>query len=138
NSACAAPRSGLTGRLNVSEQTNMADYSATEFRRVAHPSPTGIAERTEILANPGFGKAFSDHMVTIDYVEGLGWHNAKVGPREPIALDPATAVLHYAQEIFEGLKAYRLADGGIALFRPDRNAHRFNNSAERLAMPHIP
>jgi branched-chain amino acid aminotransferase len=116
----------------------MADYSPTEFRRIAHPAPTGLAERNEVLANPGFGKAFSDHMVTIDYVEGLGWHNAKVGPREPIALDPATAVLHYAQEIFEGLKAYRTADGGTALFRPDRNAHRFNCSAERLAMPHIP
>ncbi|HSG33271.1 MAG TPA: branched-chain amino acid aminotransferase [Sphingomonadaceae bacterium] len=116
----------------------MADYSATEFRRIAHPSPTGLAERNAALANPGFGKVFSDHMVMIDYVEGLGWHNAKVGPREPISLDPATAVLHYAQEIFEGLKAYRLKDGGTALFRPEKNAQRFNNSAERLAMPHMP
>ena len=116
----------------------MADYSATQFRRIAHPAPTGLAERNQALANPGFGRVFSDHMVTIDYVEGLGWHNARVGPREPLSLDPATAVLHYAQEIFEGLKAYRLADGGTALFRPEKNAQRFNNSAERLAMPHIP
>jgi len=116
----------------------MADYPSIEFRRAPHPAPTTLAERNEVLANPGFGKAFSDHMVTIDYVEGLGWHNAKVGPREAISLDPSAAVLHYAQEIFEGLKAYRLKDGGTALFRPEQNARRFNNSAERLAMPHMP
>ncbi len=116
----------------------MADYPAIEFNRTPHPAPLGLAERNAALANPGFGSLFSDHMVSIDWVEGLGWHNAKVGPREPIALDPATAVLHYAQEIFEGLKAYRLSDGGISLFRPDQNARRFNASAQRLAMPEIP
>jgi len=116
----------------------MADYPATEFTRTAHPAPTALAKRDAALANPGFGTVFSDHMVSIDWHEGVGWHNAGVGPRGPLSLDPATAVLHYAQEIFEGLKAYRLADGGIALFRPDRNAHRFNSSAERLAMPHLP
>ncbi|HEX7711214.1 MAG TPA: branched-chain amino acid aminotransferase [Sphingomonadaceae bacterium] len=116
----------------------MADYTALEFRRAPHPAPTALAERNEVLANPGFGKVFSDHMVTIDYVEGLGWHDARVGPRGPLSLDPATAVLHYAQEIFEGLKAYRRADGGTALFRPEANARRFNESAERLAMPPLP
>jgi len=116
----------------------MADYPATEFRRQPHPAPTGAAERTAALANPGFGTLFSDHMVSIDWVEGIGWHNATVGPRGPIALDPATAVLHYAQEIFEGLKAYRLSDGGTALFRPEANARRFNQSARRLAMPELP
>jgi branched-chain amino acid aminotransferase len=109
-----------------------------EFTQQPHPSPLGLAERNEALANPGFGKLFSDHMVSLDYVEGLGWHNATVGPRKPIALDPAAAVLHYAQEIFEGLKAYRLADGGTALFRPDANAQRFNQSATRMAMPELP
>lgn len=116
----------------------MADYTAIEFNRLPHPAPVALAERNAALANPGFGTLFSDHMVSIDYVEGFGWHNASVGPRGPISLDPATAVLHYAQEIFEGLKAYRLADGGTALFRPDANARRFNLSAQRLAMPELP
>jgi hypothetical protein len=77
-------------------------------------------------------------MVTIRYVEGRGWHDARVEARAPISLDPAAAVLHYAQEIFEGLKAYRTADGGAALFRPEANALRFRRSAERLAMPPLP
>lgn len=116
----------------------MADFPAIEFSRMPHPTPLGLAERNAALANPGFGTLFSDHMVSIDWVEGIGWHNASVGPRQPISLDPATAVLHYAQEIFEGLKAYRLADGGTALFRPEANARRFNESARRLAMPELP
>jgi branched-chain amino acid aminotransferase len=77
-------------------------------------------------------------MVTIRYSDAKGWHDAKVGPRAPLTLDPATAVLHYAQEIFEGLKAYRLADGTMALFRPEQNARRFQRSAKRLAMPELP
>ncbi|NMW31809.1 branched-chain amino acid aminotransferase [Altererythrobacter sp. RZ02] len=109
-----------------------------EFKTLPHPSPTPAADRTAALVDPGFGKLFSDHMVVIDYVEGKGWHNAMVGPREPIALDPAASVLHYAQEIFEGMKAYRQDDGGIALFRPEENARRLNASADRMAMPHIP
>jgi branched-chain amino acid aminotransferase len=96
------------------------------------------AVRDAVLADPGFGKSFSDHMITIDWAEGKGWHNATLGPRGPIALDPAAAVLHYAQEIFEGLKAYRLGDGSMALFRPEANAARFNASAQRLAMPELP
>ncbi|MDE2436415.1 MAG: branched-chain amino acid aminotransferase [Sphingomonadales bacterium] len=111
---------------------------ATQFTHLPHPAPTAADVRAAVLADPGFGKAFSDHMVTIDWEEGKGWHNATVGPRAALSLDPAAAVLHYAQEIFEGLKAYRLADGGIALFRPDANARRFNASAERLAMPSLP
>ena len=77
-------------------------------------------------------------MVTIRYAEGKGWYDAKVGPRGPLTLDPATAVLHYAQEIFEGLKAYRLVDGSMALFRPEQNARRFQRSAKRLAMAELP
>ena len=97
------------------------------------------ASRDEALKDPGFGTLFSDHMVTIDYDEAAGgWQHGLVGPRGPIALDPAAAVLHYAQEIFEGLKAYRQPDGGIALFRPEANARRFNASADRLAMPNLP
>jgi branched-chain amino acid aminotransferase len=111
---------------------------ATRFNRQPHPAPLAAAVRSAVLADPGFGKTFSDHMVTIDWSEGVGWHNATVGPRGPIALDPAAAVLHYAQEIFEGMKAYRFADGSAALFRPEANASRFNASARRLAMPEMP
>nr|WP_245638408.1 branched-chain amino acid aminotransferase [Croceicoccus bisphenolivorans] len=100
--------------------------------------PTSDAARAEVLANPGFGTSFSDHMVTIEWKEERGWHDAKVGPRQPIMLDPAAAVLHYAQEIFEGLKVYKQVDGSTALFRPDANAARFNRSAARLAMPELP
>ena len=100
--------------------------------------PVAPAERARLLADPGFGRVFSDHMVMIRYNDALGWHDAKVMPRGPLSIDPATAVLHYAQEIFEGLKAYRLADGGMALFRPDANARRFRDSARRLAMAELP
>ena len=110
-----------------------------DFQTFAHPAPLPSETRDEALANPGFGTLFSDHMVEIDYDEAKGgWHHAQIGPRRAIELDPAASVLHYAQEIFEGLKAYRQADGGIALFRPEENARRFNRSAERLAMPPLP
>ncbi len=112
--------------------------AALPFAHVLHPAPTAPAVRAGLVADPGFGKLFSDHMVTIEWTEGQGWHSATLGPRQPIALDPAAAVLHYAQEIFEGLKAYRLADGTMALFRPQANARRFNASARRLAMPELP
>ncbi|MEV2276349.1 branched-chain amino acid aminotransferase [Nocardiopsis sp. NPDC049922] len=95
-------------------------------------------EREELLENPGFGQVFTDHMVTIRYTEGEGWHDAKLEPYGPLSLDPATAALHYAQEIFEGLKAYRHPDGSLASFRPDANAARFNRSAARMAMPELP
>lgn len=108
------------------------------FETLPHPNPTAADARDAALVDPGFGKLFSDHMVVIDYVEGKGWHNATVGPREAISLDPAASVLHYAQEIFEGMKAYKQKDGGIALFRPEENARRFNDSADRMSMPRIP
>jgi branched-chain amino acid aminotransferase len=101
-------------------------------------NPVDPVKRAELLVDPGFGRVFTDHMVTIRYTEGTGWHDAKVGPRGPLTLDPATAVFHYAQEIFEGLKAYKLADGSMALFRPEANAERFAQSARRLAMPELP
>ena len=108
------------------------------FSFEANANPVSVAERSERLINPGFGKTFTDHMVIVRYTEDKGWHDAKVTARGPISLDPAAAVLHYAQEIFEGLKAYRLADGAMALFRPDANARRFNSSASRMAMPDLP
>ncbi len=109
-----------------------------QFARLPHPAPTSDEVRASILANPGFGTNFTDHMVTIEWTEGKGWHDAVIGPRGPIPLDPAASVLHYAQEIFEGLKAYKHPDGSIALFRPEANAERFNASATRLAMPELP
>ena len=96
------------------------------------------AARAKLLADPGFGRVFTDHMAVVRYSDAKGWHDAKITARKPLSLDPAAAVLHYAQEVFEGLKAYRLADGNMALFRPDANARRFNQSAERLAMPALP
>ena len=115
----------------------MSKTQSLEFAHHPNPSPVAVAKRAELLANPGFGRVFSDHMVTIRYSEADGWHDAKVEPRGPIPMDPAAAVLHYAQEIFEGLKAYKAGDGAT-LFRPRENARRFQQSAERLAMPVLP
>ncbi|PXW32339.1 UNVERIFIED_CONTAM: branched-chain amino acid aminotransferase [Williamsia faeni] len=109
-----------------------------EFARSEHPQPLSAERRAEILAAPGFGKYFTDHMVTIDHSADQGWHDAQVLPYGPIQLDPSAMVLHYAQEIFEGLKAYRQADGSISSFRPDANARRMQRSARRLAMPELP
>jgi branched-chain amino acid aminotransferase len=110
-----------------------------QLTRLPHPAPTPDATRERLIADPGFGTVFTDHMVVIDYDEAAGgWQTPVLGPRVPIALDPAASVLHYAQEIFEGLKAYRHPDGALGLFRPEANAARFNASAERLAMPALP
>ena len=103
-----------------------------------HPAPVAADERAARLVDPGFGRVFTDHMVTVRWTHDRGWCDAEVRPREPFQLDPASAVLHYAQEIFEGLKAYRTRNGGVYLFRPERNARRFQQSAERLAMPIVP
>ena len=108
------------------------------FEIQSHPTPRTAEERAALMANPGFGKVFTDHMVVARYTAGRGWHDARIQAREAIPLDPAAAVLHYAQEIFEGLKAYRTADGGAALFRPEANALRFRRSAERMAMAPFP
>lgn len=96
------------------------------------------AEREQVLTDPGFGQTFTDHMISIDYTEGQGWHDARLLPYGPLQLDPATAVFHYAQELFEGLKAYRQLNGSIVTFRPYANATRFNRSAARMAMPELP
>ncbi|SIS09634.1 branched-chain amino acid aminotransferase [Williamsia sterculiae] len=109
-----------------------------QFTRTEHPDPVWESRREEILANPGFGRYFTDHMVSIAYDRGRGWHDPQVVPYGPISLDPSAMVLHYAQEIFEGLKAYRQSDGSIASFRPEANAARLQRSAERLAMPELP
>jgi branched-chain amino acid aminotransferase len=97
--------------------------------------PVDDARLAEILADPGFGVHFTDHMFTVEWTPEAGWHGARVEPYGPLSLDPATAVLHYAQEIFEGMKAYRHADGSIWAFRPEENAARMVRSSDRLALP---
>jgi len=103
-----------------------------------NPNPLADAERAAILAAPGFGRYFTDHMVKIDWTEAAGWSAGEVLPYGPLTLDPATNSLHYGQLIFEGLKAFRQPDGSIATFRPDANAARFQRSARRLAMAELP
>ena len=112
--------------------------SGLQFITLPHPGIVDANERARLLENPGFGRVFTDHMVTIRYNEAEGWHDARVEPRAPFQMDASSAVLHYAQEIFEGMKAYRLADGDTALFRPEANARRFQSSARRMAMAELP
>lgn len=101
-------------------------------------TPVPAEERSRRLDNPRFGRVFTDHMALIRYTEEDGWHDARITARTPVQMDMSSAVLHYAQEIFEGLKAYRRPDGGAALFRPEANARRFQASARRMAMPELP
>ncbi len=104
-------------------------------RAAQHVDDTRLAE---ILANPGFGVHFTDHMFTVEWTPDRGWYDARVTPYGPLTLDPATAVLHYAQETFEGMKAYRHEDGSIWTFRPEENAARMVRSSRRLAFPELP
>ena len=99
---------------------------------VTNPKPR-IADESKLA----FGMQFTDRMFLMEYGAGRGWHSARIQPYQPFSLDPAAAVLHYAQEIFEGLKAFRRQDGKVALFRPEDNVRRFNRSAERMCMPQV-
>lgn len=109
--------------------------SVLPFKIEKNPKSVSPEKRAELLKNPGFGRIFTDHMAVIQWSSGKGWHDAKITARRPFEIDPASAVLHYGQEIFEGLKAYRAHDGRVLLFRPEENAKRFSKSADRLAMP---
>lgn len=100
--------------------------------------PVSDADREAILNDPGFGRRFTDHMFLAEWTPEEGWHDERVVPYGPLALDPATAALHYAQEIFEGLKAYRHEDGSVRVFRPEQNAARFQRSAARMMLPELP
>jgi len=106
-----------------------------EIHRTDTPVPDD--QREAALASPRFGTVFTDHMARISYSDAEGWHHRRVEKYGPLQLDPATAVLHYAQEIFEGLKAYRHPDGSVWTFRPQANAARFARSAQRLALPQL-
>lgn len=127
-------KSPIAGGYTISAMAS----DSPEFTVSRSANPVSDAERESILAEPGFGKYFTDHMVSIDYDDDQGWHNARVIPYGPIELDPSAIVLHYAQEIFEGLKAYRWADGSVVSFRAEANAARMRSSARRLAMPELP
>ena len=118
----------------------MTESLAHEIDFEIHPSQTPVpaAERARILEAPGFGQVFTDHMITLRWTAERGWHDGKLEPYGPFTLDPATAVFHYGQELFEGLKAYRQASGSIVMFRPRSNAARFNSSCRRMAMPELP
>lgn len=114
----------------------LADASRFAFEPSTAPVPA--EERARCLADPGFGKVFTDHMALAHYSPARGWHDAQISARRALAMDPSASVLHYAQEIFEGLKAYRRPGGRAALFRADANARRFRASARRMAMPELP
>jgi branched-chain amino acid aminotransferase len=101
-------------------------------------NPVPAAEREKKVAEPGFGKYYTDNMVVAQWSEATGWDDARLQPYGPITLDPAAMVFHYGQEIFEGMKAYSQPDGGVSLFRPDANAKRFAKSAARIALPEMP
>src|SRR5580704_12954380 len=117
---------------------NASPSQGPEFE--IHPSAAAVPaqQRARKLVAPGFGSVFTDHMATIRWTQEAGWHDARIEPYGPITLDPAAQVFHYGQEIFEGLKAYKQADGSVAAFRPQSNAERLNRSAARLAMPELP
>ena len=103
-----------------------------KIERTATPKAKPVDE-----SKLGFGKIFTDHMFLMNYDEGKGWHDGRVVPYGPISLDPSAMVFHYAQELFEGLKAYRTADGNIQLFRPQKNIERMNNTCDRLCVPRL-
>lgn len=115
-----------------------ASELAARFTRVPHPSPSTDEERARAMAKLAFGVNFTDHMARVTYTEGEGWHSQTLEPYGPLQMMPAAAVLHYGQEIFEGMKAYRHDDGSIWTFRPDMNADRMNRSARRLVIPDLP
>ncbi|MFI5168540.1 MAG: branched-chain amino acid aminotransferase [Thermoanaerobaculales bacterium] len=114
------------------------ETSALQFKLAPSPHRIGREQRARMVADPGFGRIFTEHMVRIAWNREHGWHDAELSAYAPLELDPAVMVLHYAQTIFEGLKAFRQADGGIAAFRPDAHAARFRRSARRLALPELP
>jgi branched-chain amino acid aminotransferase len=118
--------------------TSVTTMTSAEIAVERSVSAVAETRRAEILANPGFGVHFTDHMFTATWTTDGGWHNRRVHPYGPFHLDPACAVLHYSQQVFEGLKAYGHEDGSVWLFRPEANAERMQRSAYRLALPPLP
>src|ERR1700709_1266038 len=137
--AAAEARKRQSGREPMGVSFDKVD-GATWLKFDIQPAanPTSEKDRAAKLADPGFGRVFTDHMAIVRYNQTEGWHGARVEARANFPLDPALAVLHYAQELFEGLKAYKRDDGGVNLFGPDATARRFKSSADRTAMAQGP
>lgn len=114
------------------------DKLAEDWTVLPNPNPASDAKREELIDRPAFGQVFSDSMAHMTWTKGEGWNDRRIEPYAPLKMDPGASVLHYAQECFEGLKAYRHADGSTWLFRPDCNAERLQNSAKRLYLPEVP
>ncbi|MBF4576890.1 branched-chain amino acid aminotransferase [Frondihabitans sp. VKM Ac-2883] len=123
--------------MSTNTTTPSSDTFPLHFELTPSAASRADAEREVMLSDPGFGKFFTDHMVQIEWNTEDGWHDAAVIPYGPLSLDPAASVLHYGQEIFEGIKAYRHADGSVWTFRPDANGRRLQRSAARLALPQL-
>ena len=124
--------------------TEQSHHDATQLHSLTSPftilpndHPASDDKRTQLTDKPAFGQVFSDNLTHMTWTKGEGWSDRRVEPYEPLRLDPGASVLHYAQECFEGLKAYHHADGSIWLFRPDANAERFQNSAKRMYLPEL-
>lgn len=115
----------------------MTRYSELRFEIRPNPRPASAARRNQLIADPGFGQVFTDHMASIQYSDKRGWYEPRIEAHAPITINPASGALHYGQAIFEGLKAYAAPEGGVNLFRPIDNARRFNLSAKRIAMPEL-
>ena len=109
-----------------------------QFEHLPHPAPVPAADRDAMIADPGFGKVFTDHMLTIEWTARDGWQDAKIVPYGPLALDPAASALHYGQMMFEGMKAFRGADGKVQLWRLMRHCQRMHDGAPRLCLPALP
>src|ERR1700724_2931308 len=138
NAKWCAHRSSIQKLDSARLYNRLMTGGVLEFAVSRTASPTSDQAREAILADPGFGRYHTDHMVSIDYTDGQGWHDARVLGHGPIEVDPSAIVLHYAQEIFEGLKAYRWSDGSIVSFRAEANAARMRSSARRIAIPELP
>ena len=114
------------------------DKLAEPFTVLPNDNPASDEKRQSLIDKPAFGQVFSDNMTHMTWTKGEGWSDRRVEPYAPLKMDPGASVLHYAQECFEGLKAYTTEDGRIVCFRPDLNAQRMYESAERLEMPPFP
>jgi branched-chain amino acid aminotransferase len=125
----------------MSEQTHhdpsQLNTLAGKFNILPNDNPASDAKRKDLIDKPAFGQVFSDNMTHMSWTKGEGWSDRRVEPYGPLKMDPGASVLHYAQECFEGLKAYHHDDGSVWLFRPDANAARFQNSAKRLYLPEL-
>ncbi len=133
----SSSRSTLEEEVSTQELPSAAE-AAERFPVIPNPNPTSDEERTKILDELVFGENFGDYMAIADWSVADGWHDRRVEPFGPLPLSPAASVLHYSQEIFEGMKAFRWEDGSVWTFRPGFNAARMNHSARRMAMPEIP